>query len=237
MTEAAPAETSVKEKAQAYFQLIDKCLTHFVNDQFTEELARAKSFFFESAGVVDETAPDYETRMAQFFDWYFFDNELTGYGLTPLESTHMIRGLRLEPAEQAMLGELKNARHSLFELHKARGTEVTVRDLLKGDKLVVPECHYSFGPEEIFEARLFPYAKQEGGILSGGKEQWLFSRGFCFHPKEAQKFIQSEIKRHRKNPDYGANEMMLKLLKMKYRSERLRHVRIDMIYSEKPHYG
>jgi hypothetical protein len=227
---------SIQELRREYFGLIDKCLQYFVVDTFLEELTRAKNIFFESSAVVEENTQEYEARMAQFFDWYFFDYELMGIGLTPLNSHGMIRGLRLDDKENALLRDLKRVRHSLFEPIKLKESTWVVRDLLKGDKLEIPDCSFTFEQNEIFEARLFPVYKKEGGFLSSGKELWTFSRGFCFHPSEAVKFIQQEIKKHRKNPDYSANEMMLKLLKMKYRAERLKHMRIDMIYSDTPYY-
>jgi hypothetical protein len=49
--------------------------------------------------------------------------------------------------------------------------------------------------------------------------------------RDAKKYILSEIKRHKKNPDLDPNLMMLKLIKMRYKFERYRHVKVDMIYS------
>ena len=71
-----------------------------------------------------------------------------------------------------------------------------------------------------FEARLIPF-----------EDTWAFTPGFCFHPVEARKFIMSEIKRHKKDSDLNPEELMLQLIKMRYRSERYRHVRVDLIYS------
>jgi len=237
MTDAAIEPLSAKQRQQSYYLFLDKCLTHFVQGQFAEELVRARNIFFESSSVVDEISAAYEMRMAQFFDWYFFDYELMGYGLTPLNSLNMIRGLRLEPEEQALIEPLKANRHSLFEIQKLRGEELILKDLLRGDKVHVPVGDVKLEGTEIFEARLLPFQKSQSGFLTASREQWVFSRGFCFHPHEAVAYIQSEIKKHRKNPDYGANEMMLKLLKMKYKAERLRHVRIDMIYSDNPYFS
>ena len=210
------------ELLKKYLALIDKCLVHFVGPAFTEELARAKSVFFERAGVLDETTPGYDLRMSQFFDWYFFTHELSGYGLTALHSVGMIRGLRLDEEELQLVEQLKSHRHGLFEFVKKRKDDLTVTDIFTGKKLVVRNCNFasSFSEDEYFEARLFPAG-----------DTWVFGRGFCFHPFEAKKFIVGEIKKHLRDPDYGADELMLRLLKMRYRAERFRHVALEHIYT------
>ena len=79
---------------------------------------------------------------------------------------------------------------------------------------------FGFNPEELFEARLIPTG-----------DTWVFTRGFCFHPENAKKFILNEVKTHRKNPDLDPEAMMLRLIRMRYKYEQYKHVRPEGIYS------
>ncbi len=211
-----------------YFELIEKILAHFAGDQFRDEVRVAKSEFFDNAGILDEHSEQFELRMSQFFDWYFFTRELKGYAQTPLDAVFMARELRFTPEEMKLIDQLKQHRHSLFQFIKLKDNDVTIKDLILNKKIIVKGSPWTFGfdPEEIFEARLIP----DG-------DNWIFTKGFCFHPQDAKKYILAEIKRHRKDPDLDPEDMMLKLLKMRYKFERYRHVKIDMIYSNESRLG
>jgi hypothetical protein len=220
------SEVNVQEVSQGYFELIDKILNHFAGDKFKDEIRMAKSQFFDNAGILDEKSPNFELRMNQFFDWYFFTRDLVGLGQTPLDSYHIARELRFTPEDLALIEDLKGHRHGLFEFVKIKGADVHIKDLLRNEKMVVKQCPwiYGFESDEIFEARLVPYKNAD-------ESTWIFTKGFCFHPKEARKFILSEVKRHRKDPDLNPEEMMLRLVRMRYKFERYRHVKVDIIYS------
>lgn len=209
-------------------QLMDKILQHFAGAQFQDEVRLAKSEFFDNAGILDEQSDQFELRMSQFFDWYLFTRELKGFGQTPLDVIMMVRELRFSPEELIGIEKLKAHRHSLFQFVKLKDQDMTIKDLIHGEKLIVRQSPWTFGfdPEEIFEARLIP----EGN-------SWIFTKGFCFHPMDAKKYILSEIKRHKKDPDLDPEDMMLKLVKMRYKFERYRHVKIDMIYSNESRLG
>jgi hypothetical protein len=205
-----------------YEKLIEKILNHFVSEEFKDELTVAKKEFFENAGTLDENSEHYESRMAQFYDWYFFTRELKGYGQTPLEACVMARALRFSDEEMRTLEILKQHRHSIFEFIKIKGQDVYIKDLLANEKLVVKQSPWVFGfdPDELFEVRLIPHG-----------DSYIFTRGFCFHPESAKKYILGEVKRHRKDPDLDPDVMMLKLIKMRYKFEQYKHVKPEMIYS------
>jgi hypothetical protein len=220
--------TQVEARMKVMFTLIDKILSYFAGPDFQEEVRLAKSEFFDNAGSLDEKSDQFELRMSQFFDWYFFTRELRGFSQTPLDSVHMARPLRFDPEEQILNEAMKNHRHSLFEFVKIKGSAIVIKDLLRNEKLTVTDCPWTFDfdSDELFEARLIPL-----------ENNWLFTKGFCFHPREAKKYILSEVKRHRKDPDLDPEEMMLKLIKMRYKFERYRHVKISMIYSSESKVG
>jgi len=123
---------------------------------------------------------------------------------------------------------MKKHRHSLFEFLKLKNNDIYIRDLLKGEKLVVKQSPwiYGFNSEELFEARILPF-----------QDSWIFTKGFCFHPSDARKYLLTEVKRHKKNSDLNPEDMMLKLVRMRYKFERYRHVKVDLIYSNESKVG
>ena len=205
-----------------YEKLIEKILNHFVSEAFTDELAMAKKEFFENAGTLDENSDHYESRMAQFYDWYFFTRELKGFGQTPLDACLLVRELRFSDEELQTLEILKRHRHSIFEFIKIKNGDVYIKDLMANQKLVVKQSSYVFGfdADELFEVRLIPQG-----------DSYVFTRGFCFHPESAKKFILNEVKRHRKDPDLDPDILMLRLIKMRYKFEQYKHVKPELIYS------
>ncbi len=222
-TDLAPTEYSTQ-----YQLLVEKILAHFGGDLFKDEVRMAKSEFFDNAGILDEHSDHFELRMSQFFDWYFFTRELKGYAQTPLEAVYMARELRFAPEEIVLIDKLKQHRHSIFQFIKIKDKDIYIKDLIKNEKMVVKQSPWTFGfdSEELFEARLIPAG-----------DSWVFTKGFCFHPMDAKKYILAEIKRHKKDPDLNPEDMMLKLVKMRYKFERYRHVKIDMIYSNESRLG
>lgn len=212
-----------------YEPLIDKILQHFAGPRFSEELDAAKKDYFGGFNVLEEKGGQYEMRLSQFFDWYFFTRELSGYGRSPLASCRMERELRFTPEEEVLLEKMGEHQHSIFEFKKLKGEDVYIYDLFRGEKRTVPKSPWIFGfdADELFEARLIPTV--EGG--------WVFARGFCFHPPEARGFILAEIKKYRKDTDLNPDELMLRLAKMRSMYERYKHVRLDAIYSNEPKLG
>lgn len=140
----------------------------------------------------------------------------------------MSRELRFSPEELLLIEKMKIHRHGIFEFLKVKNGDVYIKDLLKNEKLVVKSSPWTtgFDSDELFEARLIPH---DGN--------WIFTKGFCFHPVDAKKYILSEVKRHRKDPDLNPEDALLKLVKMRYKFERYRHVKIDMIYSDSSKVG
>lgn len=215
----------VKAVEKAIANLMQKALAHFAGPEFRNEVQLAKNEFFEPLGLPDETTQDFETRMSQFYDWYFYTRPLQGFRQSPLEVLFLSRELRFTQDEAQLIEKMRQHRHSLFEFLKSKGDSIIFRDLFKNEKIVVSSPNFSFGFDSdcIFEARLIPHDKT-----------WVFARGFCFHPPDAKKFILSEVKRHRKDPDLNQNECMLLLNKMNMRASQYRHVPIGRIYSSEP---
>ena len=203
-------------------KLMEKILQCFAGNNMKDELTLAKKEFFGNVALSEESSEQFEMRMAQFYDWYFFTRTLSGFGQTPLNSCFMARELRFSEEENQQIEALKKNIHSLFQFIKIKDQDVYIKDLFKGRKIVVKKSPwiYGFEVDEFFEARLIPAG-----------ENYVFARGLCFHPQSASSYILSEIKAHANDPDMNPEHFMLRLIKMRYKFEQYKHLQPDMIYS------
>lgn len=210
---------SISQFENSYQKLIER----FTRGEFKEELFAAKKDFFQNAGTLDETNANFNLRMSQFYDWYFLDRPMKAYFKTPLAVCHEQRDLRLDQDDFTVIDILKNHQHSIYEFIKSKGEVFQLKDLFSGDKVSVEnsQTFFNFDEKEYFEARL---------VNLGGKNYFL--KGFCFHPESAQKFILTQIKVYKANPDLQFKDFLLRLNKMRYKFEQYRHVKIDMIYND-----
>lgn len=208
-------------------ELIDRLITFFTSERFANEVAGAKKEFFDESGVMDEENQDFEMRMTQFLEWYLFTRPLAEVGITPAYYALQLPEFGMTAEERPQFEKLAGTRHSLFEFLKIRGDDIYVRDLILNKKIVIPNSpiNIGFSREEFFDARLIP----DG-------EHYQFSRAFCFHPEDASKYILSEIKRIKKsgrpNDNVAEEEaFMLRLLKMRYKYEQYRHLKLEYVYT------
>ena len=201
---------------------IERILKYFTGPQFLAEVTDAKREFFEEAGIVDEKTDYFESRMQQFLDWYIFTRELSKLHLTPVQMMVEHPPIDVAHEDLAIYENLAQTRHSLFEFLRSRGRDVTVVDLFKDKKVVLKESPVlaGFNAEEVFEARIIPF-----------QNNFFFAPGFCFHPPDVKKFILKEVKKVRHLDVSQQEELMFRLLKMRYRHEQYRHIRVDYIYS------
>lgn len=211
-----------------YYELIEKILTHFTSSKFTDELILAKKEFFDNFEKLEEQSEMFEARMNQFYDWYFFTRPLSQYRQTPVEVCHLERELRFTDEEKSTIEILKLNRHSLFQFIKIKENDIHLKDLISDKKIIVKSSPwvYGFDEDEIFDARLIPMGKD-----------FIFARGFCFHPEEAKKFIFAEVKKIRKDPDLNPEDLILRLVRMKFKFERYKFVNPELIYSNENRVG
>jgi len=210
------------DEMTVYERIFENLVQLFTGPQYTQEVLDAKREFFERAGIVDEESVNFETRMSQFLDWYMFSRELSDVHLPPVNYYLEKNREKLSPEERELYENLTKTNHSLFEFVKLRDNDVTIRDLFTKKKSLLENSSITagFNSEEVFEARIIPFEKT-----------WVFTKGFCFHPLEASKFILKEIKQVRHLDKSHKEALMLKLLKMRYKFEQYKHIRLDFIYS------
>jgi hypothetical protein len=205
-----------------YEELTERLIVHFAGESFATDVAAAKKAFFDEAGIMDEENAAFEMRMTQFLEWYLFARPLAGGPLTPAQVALQAEDFPIAEGERPFFENLANSRHSLFEFVKIRGDDIYVRDLFHSKKIVIrgSPIRIGFSREEIFDARLIPTG-----------EEFSFSRAFCFHPEDAAKYIHSEVKKARKSPPAEQEALMLRLLKMRYKYEQYRHLKLDYVYT------
>lgn len=208
--------------AIAYDELTERLIVHFAGEKFAADVTAAKKLFFDEAGIMDEENAAFEMRMTQFLEWYLFSRPLGSSPLTPAQIGLQAEDVPISEAERPLFENLANSRHSLFELLKIRGEDIYVRDLFQGTRLIIrgSPIRIGFSREEIFDARLIPTG-----------EEFSFSRAFCFHPEDASPYILSEVKKLRKAPPPAREALMLRLLKMRYKFEQYRHLKLDYVYT------
>jgi hypothetical protein len=206
-----------------YDELTERLTLFFTAERFKSEVANGKKDFFDEAGVMDEENQSFEMRMTQFLEWYLFTRPLSTVKLTPAQYALELEEFQMKSDERPVFENLAATRHSLFEFLKIRGADIHIKDIFLNKKIVIHNSPISIGfnRDEIFDARLIPNG-----------EEFHFAKAFCFHPPEATKYVLGEVKKMRKAEDREAEEaFMLKLLKMRYRYEQYRHLKLEYVYT------
>ena len=164
----------------------DLLIQKITQDQDSNDILEARKDYQKLAGEIYEDDKSYESRMGLFLEWYVFDRKTPGQENTPLEIFFSQNG------GGGMSGEFNNGDdfthniNGLFIVKKIRDDEVTVLNLLDDKKYSVKENEGKilFHKNDLFEGRIVSI-----------DENYHFSPSFCFHPKEAEKFIKSEVKK------------------------------------------
>jgi hypothetical protein len=212
--------------------MIDKfqaCLDIVTNEytagDYFREVYDAKKSYFDNLGVISEDDSDFENQMDVFMGWYLFDRPLEKHDLPPIFLYYRKNQSRFTTAEDALYKALTLAKHSIFELAKQKGNALHLRDLSTGQTFEVQDVQFKagFSKGDVFEARLVPEGKG-----------FVFANGFCFHPKEAFKFIESQMKKIREDDGAQRTKLLLKLGQMKNKQHRFPHIDAQYIYTLTP---
>ncbi len=215
-----------------YEMIIDRVMEHFSSPPFVEEAVMAKLAFSEWAGNFDEMSPDFEVKVAQFTDWYLFVRPCGDWARPPIQWTFKESGLKLKPAWSDLYERLVTSRCSLFEFLKVKKNDLYIKDIFSGYKFTIKDSPIIHGltKGDIFEARLI--ADQEG---------FVFSNSFCFHPPQAVRYIEKEVKKVQLKSfsdevelEAARRGLVHKLFCMRYKVEYYKHVSIGEIYTDKP---
>ena len=165
---------------------MDHLIQTITQYQDSNEILDAKRDYQKLAGEIYEDDKSYEARMGLFLEWYMFDRKTPGKEETPLETLIGQNGEGGLPDVLKNVSNFVDFIHSLFVIKKIRDNEVVALNLLNDKKYSVKEKEgkFLFHKNDLFEGRI---------ILMEG--DYYFSGNFCFHPKEAEKFVKGEIKK------------------------------------------
>ena len=163
--------------------------------------------------------------MSTFMDWYIFDRELPGIDLPPIKFYFRKMKDSFSADETKIYEDFCNTIHSIFYLNKIKNETLYLKDLFSKKSYEVKdfEMNKGFVNGDIFEARLIPH-----------QNAYEFSRGFCFHPVEMEKFILGEIKKVRYQERSRQTKLILQLAAMKLKHARYQHINIKHIYTFEP---
>ena len=208
-----------------YQKYLDPVVEMFTTGEYYKEVFQAKQEYFERAGVVYEDDNEFENRMCTFMDWYAFDRELPSIDLPPIKFYFRKNKDLFSSEELNIYKDFCNTIHSIFYLRKNSGGTIYLKDLFskKNHEVKDSEINMGFVTGDIFEARLIPF-----------KGVFEFSKGFCFHPVEMEKFIMGEIKKVRYQDRSRQTKLILQLAAMKLKHMRYQHINIKHIYTFEP---
>lgn len=208
-----------------YQQCLDLITNEFTAGEFYREVYEAKKDYFEALGAISEDDSDYENQMDVFMGWFIFDRPLDKHDLPPALLYYRKNAATFSPEQEVLFKALTLTKHSVFELLKQKDTSLVVRDLSNKEKYDVQDLQFraGFSKGDVFEARLVPEGKA-----------YVFANGFCFHPKEAFKFIESQMKKIREEDTAQRTKLLLKLGQMKNKQRRFPHIDVQYIYTLTP---
>lgn len=203
--------------------ILERLLNTYTKGLFEDEILKAKVEFFDrSIPSLEDDTSHFNLRMSQFLDWYLFTRKLTEIGLTPIEFGLQDLSFERQDGDKERFKSLLNSDHSLFELLKIRDSDIFIRDIFTNKKLVIcnSEIIAGFHPDELFSVRLIPY-----------KDSFVFSKGFCFHPAEATKYLVKEVANLKKKSLEEKEKLLLKFIRMRYKVDQYKHIQPKHIYT------
>jgi hypothetical protein len=198
------------------YEALERAVTAAASDQPALMAARAE--WERLAGVVHDDEPLFEERAAAFLEWYLIDHRVAGRA--PVD------GLIAAASgpERSALEALASSHRSLFRVREAHSDGLTLDDLWGGAVFRVHERRRlaGLGPGELFDARLVADVARPPDLL--------FTRFFCFHPREAEAGALEQVARARRE-GAGREALLFKLLRLRVRCERYRHVSPARVYA------
>lgn len=205
---------------------LDEIATYYSSGAYYNEIVAARKEFAEKVGILAEGVDtDFDRQADTFLDWFLFDRKLSKQEIPPVKAYLYDNGASLEDSKKEVFAKFADNVHSIFEVLKAKGSDVYLKDLLDGEKYVVEdvEVNQGFIKGDILETRLVQLG-----------DRMVFGIAFNFHPKEAESFIKKQSKKLKNLDEPHRIVFMHQLLKMRNKVEQYSHIDIKHIYCEEP---
>lgn len=182
-----------------------------------DDLVSAKKTYFKDTAGLFGDEECFDTRIANFLEWYIFDRRMGGINL--LEE--FIKDIDDEDKKK-LFHELTRGVRSVFEIKKISKDTITFKDLKDGNKYVafVPSGVDGFKKGEIIDARLLPQS-----------DHYSLSASYLFHHGGSKKFITAMVK-----DAYGRKDLtsaLTTLANMSLKWEKYRNYKAEDIYKIK----
>ena len=198
-------------------QHLEALLSHYTIGPYYDILIRAKNYYFNLTGVINEEDSDFEHKMDCFNDWYLLQYLLPAQKKTALEEY-----LEQTPVEEEVKDCLQNFNYSIFEYLGERRQVQVIRDIVQGKKTWLAKEHQQLCliKGDFFIGRLLSF-KGSGYLM----------KGYYPFPPESKRMIKKEVKKVRKLKDPMAEvELLLKIESLNTKCKRYGHVDIAKIF-------
>jgi hypothetical protein len=163
------------------FETFDEIVAEYAEGARRREVEQARRTFFDRSGKVSDDEPRFEERITAFLEWYALARPLDDLGVTP--AVAHARNMPDGPARRCARA-LATSHWSLFRIVEVTPESVRLLDLVGGARfLAFDRRRTGIEADDVIEARLLWH---EGRVL--------FSRGFCYHPRDARKSIAERVK-------------------------------------------
>ncbi len=211
--------------------LIELIISHANEHAGKAEIVAASERFFMENGKVFHDDTFYDTRMTYFFDHFVFERPLSSRSGGPLATPyeHFLaavcdQNVTVTPPVSALLLQLRDYRHSLFQIAKLDLKKMVLTDLLVPCRVTVTakpgETFIGLDKKTIFQGFVFPH----------GEESQL-SPGIVLHPQRGSRLIKKFVKQAQKTENFSRKLTLARLASLQLRYLRHRHVDPKSIYA------
>lgn len=197
---------------------LDTILEEYSTGNHYDVLKKAKEQYFSLTGKLDEDAPEYESRMNIFNDWYIF-NFKKDDGIRIVEDYIKEKNL-----EDDLAKALHNTNYSLFHYVKDNfRKKIVLKDVLHNRKYILEKENIQVG---IISNDLFV-----GRVVELNDVSFLL-KGICSLPVEILGKLKKEAKKVRKlNNREEEENYLIKLEKLKTKSLNYGHIEASKIFT------
>lgn len=197
---------------------IEKVLEVYTRDDYYKSLLDAKEEYFQLTGKLNEDAPDFESRMSSFNDWYVFNYHRE-------DDRRIIDDyVQDNSLSEDLAQSFYNVNYSLFHFVKYDWKKrAVIKDILHSKKLVVERTGMTSAlvPDDLFISRSIEY---QGKVF--------FMRGICILPRDVLGILKKESKKIRKlNNNVEELKFLLQCEKLKTKSMNYSHIAAEKIFS------